>query len=143
MNIRYEGLQWKMDLPDALNAPISRIRLVSPHLPSIYFCAQSYRLHAAHTEALSAILTRGTSFIKSADVAGRTPPAACRLPLLPLCAGSAAERNSIFQGDDVRSANTAACRIGGESRWRAAEVAGMFWPHIMCCDSGAGDNACT
>lgn len=78
MNVRYEGLQWKMDLPDALNAPISRIRLVSPHLPSIYFCAQSYRLHAAHTEALSAILTRGASFIKSADVAGRTPPAACR-----------------------------------------------------------------
>lgn len=67
-----------MDLPDAVDAPISRILLVSLRLPSIYFCAQSYRLHAAHTEALSAVLTPGASFIKSADVAGRTPPAACR-----------------------------------------------------------------
>lgn len=64
-------------------------------------------------------------------------------PPVPFCVGSAAERNSIFQGDDVRSANTAARRIGGESQWRTAEVAGMFWPHIMCCDSRAGDNACT
>lgn len=57
------------------------------------------------------------------------------------CVASTVERNSIFQGDDVRSANMEA-GDWGESRYSVAEVAGMFWPHIICCDSGR-DNACT
>lgn len=82
----------------------------------------------------STVLTRA-SFIKNTDVAGRTSPG----PLF--CARSTVERNSIFQGDDVRSANM---ETGDweESRCRVAEVAGMFWPHIICCDSSQ-DNACT
>lgn len=82
----------------------------------------------------STVLTRA-SFIKNTDVAGRTSPGTL------FCARSTVERNSIFQGDDVRSANM---ETGDweESRCRGAEVAGMFWPHIICCDSGR-DNACT
>lgn len=80
------------------------------------------------------VLTRA-SFIKNTDVAGRTSPG----PLF--CALSTVERNSIFQGDDVRSANMEA-GDWEESRCRVAEVAGMFWPHIICCDSSQ-DNACT
>lgn len=57
------------------------------------------------------------------------------------CVRSTAERNSIFQGDDVRSANM---ETGdwGESRYSAAEVARTFWPHIICCDTSQ-DNVCT
>lgn len=47
------------------------------------------------------------------------------------CVSPTAERNSIFQGDDVRSANTET----GESRYSAAEVSWTFWPHIICCDT--------
>lgn len=57
------------------------------------------------------------------------------------CVSSTVERNSIFQGDDVRSANM---ETGdwGESRYSVAEVARTFWPHIICCDTGQ-DKACT
>lgn len=64
-----------MEPADAFNPRISRIPHVSLRLPSIHFRVQSYRLDATHTAALSAVLTPGTSFIKSGDVAGRTLPA--------------------------------------------------------------------
>lgn len=130
-----------------INTCISRIPVPCCAPPMQYLSHWKFSPTAGPTEAFcgkpapphpplhcSTVLTRA-SFIKNTDVAGRTSPG----PLF--CARSTVERNSIFQGDDVRSANM---ETGDweESRCRVAEVAGMFWPHIICCDSSQ-DNACT
>lgn len=133
--------------PGQINTCISRILVPYHASPMQYLSHWKLSPTTAPTEAFcgkpappppplhcSTVLTRA-SFIKNTDVAGRTSPG----PLF--CARSTVERNSIFQGDDVRSANM---ETGDweQSRCRVAEVAGMFWPHIICCDSSQ-DNACT
>lgn len=70
-----------------------------------YQLRSSGRTHSSSSSCRSTVLTPA-AFIKNADATRSN----CRAPLF--CVSWPAERNSIFQGDDVRSANTEAgdCR---------------------------------